>query len=118
MTVELGIEMISFLIVLIRVTNNDFSITSPTTSPIYRSPILNKRIYVSIKPAIFEVIPDPNVTGNPEKQKRLEIQENHLEDRKNYNNHKSEYNYSNNLIGGISPIWIKPGSSSFFQFRF
>jgi hypothetical protein len=28
MTVELGIEMISFLIVLIRVTN-DFSITSP-----------------------------------------------------------------------------------------
>jgi hypothetical protein len=27
------IEMISFLMVLIRVTNKDFSITSPTTSP-------------------------------------------------------------------------------------
>jgi hypothetical protein len=68
----------------IRVTNNDFSITSPTTSPFYWSPILNKRIYVSIKPGnIFESDPaDPNVNRKPEKQKRLEIQENHLEDRK------------------------------------
>jgi hypothetical protein len=46
------IEMISFLMVLIRVTNKDFSITSPTTSP-FLVPILNKRMYVSIKPAII-----------------------------------------------------------------
>jgi hypothetical protein len=35
---ELGIEMISFLMVLIRVTNKDFSITSPTTSQFYSVP--------------------------------------------------------------------------------
>jgi uncharacterized membrane protein len=40
------------LMVLIRVTNN-FSITSPTTSQFYSVPILNKRMYVSIKPAII-----------------------------------------------------------------
>jgi hypothetical protein len=79
------------------VTNNDFfDYVTYHFANFTRSPILNKRIYVSIKPAIiFESDPaDPNVNRKPEKQKRLEIQENHfLEER--YNNHKSEYN---NLI--------------------
>jgi hypothetical protein len=59
--------------------------------------------YTSVS-AIFESDPaDPNVNRKPEKQKRLEIQENHfLEDRERYNNHKSEYNNSNDLIGGLA----------------
>jgi hypothetical protein len=94
--------MISFLIVLIRVTNMTFRLRHLPLHNFTRSPILNKRIYVSIKPAIFESDPaDPNVNRNPENRNALKIQENHLEDRKNYNNHKSEYNDSN-LIGGIA----------------
>ena len=68
MIVELGIEIISFLIVRTRVTSIDFSITSPTISPILtRSPILNKRIYVNTRPAtILESEPaDPNVNKKP-----------------------------------------------------
>jgi hypothetical protein len=60
--------MISFLMVLIRVTNKDFSITSLHPN-FYSVPILNKRMYVSIKPAIiFESDPaEPKVKRNPKK---------------------------------------------------
>jgi hypothetical protein len=64
--------MISFLIVLIRVTMT-FRLRHLPLRQFYHSVIiLNKRIYVSIKPAIFESDPaDPNVTGKPENRNAL-----------------------------------------------
>jgi hypothetical protein len=73
--------------VLIRVTNKDFSITSPTTSQFLPVPILNKRMYVSIKPAIiFESDPaEPKVKRNPKKTETpLKWANRFLEDRKNH----------------------------------
>ena len=58
----------SFFMVLNRVTNNVFSITSPVTSPIFTlSPTINARMYVITKPAMILPIADddPNEMSNP-----------------------------------------------------
>src|SRR4051812_35238533 len=67
-TVELGTVISSFFIVLILITSIVFSITSPTTSPIFiLSPILKGRIYVITSPAMILLMAEeePNEINNP-----------------------------------------------------